>query len=77
MISGYPHPEEEENEEPPPLEQVELKQQLASASADDDYGGLDEAILKEIAEAVQVRFMLITCKLTEIPNVINRNVELH
>ena len=42
---------EEENDQPPPLEKVDA----AAICDDDDLGGLGEALLKEIAEAVQVR----------------------
>ena len=41
---------EEENDQPPPLEKVE-----AAICDDEDLGGLGEALLKQIAEAVQVQ----------------------
>ena len=42
---------EEENDQPPPLEKVDGSSNLCE---DEDLGGLGEALLKEIAEAVQV-----------------------
>ena len=42
---------EEENDQPPPLEKVDASSALCE---DEDLGGLGEALLKEIAEAVQV-----------------------
>ena len=42
---------EEQNDQPPPLEKVDASSALCE---DEDLGGLGEALLKEIAEAVQV-----------------------
>ena len=45
---------EEENDQPPPLEKVDPGH-AAALCDDEDLGGLGEALLKQIAEAVQVQ----------------------
>ena len=47
---------EEENDQPPPLEKVDGGS--SALCEDEDLGGLGEALLKEIAEAVQVEMGL-------------------
>ena len=45
---------EEENDQPPPLEKIEPRHS-ADICDNEDLGGLGEALLKEIALAVQVQ----------------------